>query len=226
MVPASLALLIVGLVAGLLLGRGIGSGVEAIDDPVDVGFARDMMTHHAQAVEMSSIVYGRAADPKLDFLAYDILTTQHGQIGIMSGWLNLWGQPQGSSEPVMAWMGDQHAGSMPGMASDEEIAELATLPVQQMEEQYLRLMIDHHRGALPMAQYAAENASSPHLASLAETMVTGQASEIDLMQSMLAARGAAPEPEPGAAGDHGGGTDHDASRTTEPSPAVGEHDGH
>src|SRR5687768_6203740 len=85
-------LVVLVLGGGMLLGRGMSSGVERIDDPVDVGFAQDMKTHHAQAVEMSAIVHERSDDPDLGYLALDIMTTQQAQIGMMSGWLDQWGQ--------------------------------------------------------------------------------------------------------------------------------------
>ena len=210
LVPAGLAVAIAGLVAGLVLGNGMTTAeVTRIDDAVSVGFARDMITHHAQAVAMSEIAHRRSADPALNYLAFDILSTQQGQIGIMSGWLDLWDQSQRGRGPQMAWMG--HTGPMPGMASREEIAELGTLPVAAMEEQWLRLMIRHHRGAIPMADAAAAQAESPDIALLARKMSDGQQSEIDAMQDMLRARGRAPEPDD-QPGDHG--ADHGAPSAT------------
>jgi uncharacterized protein (DUF305 family) len=203
---AGLAVLL-ALVVGLLLGRGMGEASARVDDPVDVGFAQDMKVHHAQAVAMSAIVHDRSEDPEVVALALDILTTQQAQIGMMSGWLDQWGQTQAVSGTTMAWMGDDHSGPMPGMASAEELASLRTLPAGQLEEQFLRLMLHHHAGALPMAGYAAEQASNPALARLAGGMVSGQQAEIDLMQDMLAARGHDPEPmgtdDEQAGGGHG-----------------------
>lgn len=170
-----------------------------------IGFLRDMMTHHAQAVTMSAAVHRRSTDPEVSYLAFDIMTTQQGQLGIMSGWLDLSGQTQSGGE-TMAWMG--HAGDteMPGMASPDEITELESLPEPQMTERFLRLMIDHHRGALEMASYATARAESPDVATLAGKMNSGQESEIDLMQDMLVERGHEPEPaQPaGAAAEHDG----------------------
>lgn len=188
--PAGLALLIAGLLAGLLLGRGLNSGTADITDEVSAGFLRDMKTHHAQAVAMSKPIHERSDDADLSYLAFDIMTTQQGQIGIMTGWLDLAGQSQSASGNAMAWMG--HEGPMPGMATPEQVAELDTLPVVQMEEQYLRLMIAHHRGALDMALYAQRNAAKEDVANLAAQMYAGQESEIDLMERMLAQRGATP----------------------------------
>lgn len=204
LVPAGLALATAGLLGGLLLGRGMAeTGAGRVDDPVSLGFVRDMGVHHAQAVEMSEIAHRRSADPALNYMAFDILSTQQGQIGIMNGWLDLWEQsPSGPSGGRMAWMG--HAGPMPGMASRDEIAQLGTLPTATMEELWLRLMIRHHRGAVPMADAAAARADSPDVALLARKMSAGQQSEIAALQDMLRARGLAPEPEASTTG-HGDG---------------------
>lgn len=127
LVPVGLALVIIGLVAGLLLARNRPETSPSVTDPVSVGFLQDMKIHHSQAVRMSEIVHRRSSDPAINYLAFDILSTQQGQIGIMSGWLDLSRQSQSGSGQTMAWMG--HQGPMPGMASDEQVEELKTLPV-------------------------------------------------------------------------------------------------
>ncbi len=210
LLPAGLAVVAVALAGGLVLGQGMASGgVQRATDAVSLGFVRDMSVHHAQAVRMSEIAHRRSSDPELNYLAFDILSTQQGQIGIMTGWLDLWEQGQTGSGAPMAWMG--HEGPMPGMASGEELAQLDALPVAQMEELWLRLMIRHHRGAVPMADDAAARADDDATASLAASMSAGQQSEIDLMERMLAERGLAAEPPSDAptgasspAADHAG----------------------
>lgn len=199
-VPALVLLALLALVAGLLLGRGMTPDVADVDDAVSVGFLQDMKVHHAQAVAMSEVVHRRSSDPELSYLAFDIMTTQQGQIGMMTGWLDLWGERQSATGPVMAWMG--HDGPMPGMATPEEVAALDDVPVPQMERDFLSLMLDHHRGALDMAKAAAEHAESTDVAALAQGMYTGQSAEIELMERLLAERGGAAA-EPGS-GEHEG----------------------
>ena len=100
-------LLLVALVALLLGGLGgyrLGRDAMPAADSVDVGFARDMSIHHEQAVQMAALVYDRSDDPAVRSLAFDILTTQQGQIGIMSGWLDAWGVPWTTTGPRMAWI--------------------------------------------------------------------------------------------------------------------------
>jgi uncharacterized protein (DUF305 family) len=154
-------MVVLALAAGLVLGRGTVDAVERVDTAVDIGFARDMKVHHAQAVRMSAVLHRRSPDPELNYLALDILTTQQGQIGIMTGWLDLWGHTQTTTAPAMRWM--EHQGPMPGMAGDEEIAQLERLPVAEMEEQYLRMMVRHHQGAVRWRRTAVEHAASPQV---------------------------------------------------------------
>ncbi|NUR14861.1 MAG: DUF305 domain-containing protein [Dermatophilaceae bacterium] len=87
--------------AGYQLGR---AGDVPAEDGADVGFARDMQTHHNQAVQMALIIRDKTTDPTLRAVAYDIATSQQQQSGQMYGWLAHWGMPMTSSQPSMAWM--------------------------------------------------------------------------------------------------------------------------
>ena len=157
----------------------------------DVTFARDMMAHHEQAVEMALIVRDRSSDAALKELALDMLLTQQAQIGQMQGWLAAWGLPFSGAQPPMQGMGQ----SM-GMASQKQLDELRSLPVAQAEIAFLNLMIRHHQGGVAMAQTALPQARRAEVKRLAESMITSQQNEIDYMQTLLRQRGSAPAPQP------------------------------
>lgn len=159
------------------------------DDSVEAGFARDMSTHHEQAVEMALLVRDRTHDPAMRTLATDIVLTQTAQQGQMAGWLAVWGLPQTGDEPPMAWMGHSSDGRMPGMASPEEIARLAQLSGEDADREFLRLMIRHHEGGVPMAHAALERSDNEVVRTLAESIVTSQTIEVQSMQSMLERNG-------------------------------------
>ncbi|HYJ69444.1 MAG TPA: DUF305 domain-containing protein [Nocardioidaceae bacterium] len=200
----------VGLVAGYQIGKDPAQAGQTVpaDDSVDAGFARDMQVHHAQAVEMSYIVRDNTSDQDVRLLAYDIATTQQGQIGYMTAWLDMWDLPQHSSDPAMAWMSDDMTGHdmghmsddqmlgddglMPGMATPEQMEQLRQARGKQAAILYLQLMIRHHMGGVEMAQYAVEHAEVDDVRHLAQTMETAQTYEIDAMNDMLAERGAQP----------------------------------
>lgn len=158
------------------------------DDSVDAGFARDMAEHHAQAVQMAGIVYRRTEDPDIQLLAWDILTTQQAQIGVMNGWLSVWDLPTSRDGDPMTWMGHEMAGPMPGMATADEVASLETLDLTEMDRTFLRLMITHHQGGYEMAAYAAEHADVSVVRSISRAMATSQSNEVETMEAMLAER--------------------------------------
>jgi uncharacterized protein (DUF305 family) len=200
-----LAVIAVGLVllgGGLAVALGIGRGEPApAGDSVDAGFARDMSSHHLQAVEMANLVPDRSSDPEIRQLAFDIGETQQNQVGRMQGWLALWDLPPSGGD-TMAWMGDMAhvdhgAGAlMPGMATDEELAALRSLSGTEFDVEFLRLMIRHHQGGTDMAEYAAEHAAEPAVRTLAGTIAETQAAEVTTMERMLTARGGTPLPAP------------------------------
>ena len=137
----------------------------------DAGFARDMQTHHAQAVEMAFLVRDRSSDEELRTVAYDIITSQQQQAGQMYGWLVQWGLPQTGSRPPMAWVGGEHAeahaaadGSMPGMATRRRLDELRGATASRPSGIFLRLMIAHHEGGVAMAEAAVAEARPPRCA--------------------------------------------------------------
>ena len=192
---AILALLIASH-ASVLGGAGFGTPG---DDSPEAGFARDMATHHAQAVEMGFVVRDRSTDPELRALAYDIISTQSTQRGIFMGWLQEWGLPQGSTQPRMAWVGMGHTGTpapgeplMHGMASAEELRQLEAATGVDAEIRFLQLMIRHHEGGVIMARAVLERSKRPEVVQMAKAIDSGQMVEIALMKEMLAKRGAKP----------------------------------
>ncbi|MPY53300.1 DUF305 domain-containing protein [Streptomyces acidicola] len=167
-------------------------------DSADAGFARDMAVHHQQAVEMSYIVRDRTDDEDVRRLAYDIAQTQANQRGMMIGWLDMWELPKVSSDAPMTWMGmgDMASGKdgslMPGMATNTELEKLGKLSGKEAEIFYLQLMTDHHKGGIHMAQGCVSKCTVGVEKKLAQGMVNGQESEIQLMTGMLKDRGATP----------------------------------
>lgn len=200
------ALVAIIAVAALVIAVGVGyawghhgtsSGVSApAQSSVDVGFARDMSTHHTQAVTMAAFVRDYTDNPGLKVLAADIEDQQKFQIGEMQGWLDTWGYPRENSAAPMAWMaGHEHItadGLMPGMATPDQLTKLQSLRGKAMDIMFLQLMINHHLGGIPMARYAAQHAGKQQVRDLANAMVSAQSGEIVTMNQMLSALGGTP----------------------------------
>lgn len=199
----------VGLVcflAGWFLAPRSSSPAEG---SAEVGFARDMQTHHDQAVQMAMLVRDRTDDEAVRSLAYDIATSQAQQSGQMFAWLNAWNLPQASTQPPMTWMlqpvitpgADDMSGhgmapgadavptTMPGYASDADIARLTAAQGADAERIFLQLMIAHHQGGVEMADAVIARTDDPMVLALANSIVFAQTGEIQYMQQLLEERG-------------------------------------
>ena len=210
-------LVLAGALAGLLVFTG-GLAIGRLTAPsvalppsttsAEAGFARDMQTHHQQAVEMAMIIRSTTEDPDLLTLSYDIATSQAQQAGQMFGWLSVWGLPPASPEPSMTWMtrpgldGSTHGHDggdgdgdlaahvpgepMPGLASTEQLAELRAADGEAADELFLTLMIAHHEGGVGMAEALLDRSDNGVATGLARGIVNSQQGEIDYMQQLLA----------------------------------------
>lgn len=183
---------VAALVGGARVAGALPGAAAPADDSAEAGFARDMATHHRQAVEMAFLILERSDDPDMHLLATDIITTQQHQIGQMYAWLALWGLPQAGVDEPMAWMGHPAGERMPGMATDAELRHLAGLRGVAADQEFLRLMIRHHQGGAPMAQAIIDRSDQEVVTRLAQAIVTSQSAEVRTMEAMLTAKGGPP----------------------------------
>jgi uncharacterized protein (DUF305 family) len=191
--------LLLGGAGGFALARSGGSPGE---DSAEAGFARDMSTHHAQAVSMAGTLYRDTSDRQLSMIAYDIITSQQAQIGIMNTWLDTWGLGPNSKNPPMAWMGHGAMtgmngmggadGLMPGMATTAELTKLRGLRGRDQDVLFCQLMIRHPRGGVGMAKGVVDRTDDRQVRHLAEGIRAAQLAEIDLLNEELTRLGAAP----------------------------------
>jgi uncharacterized protein (DUF305 family) len=182
------AAVIVGLL-GFTIGLNVGRPSWPTEGSADVGFARDMSAHHAQAVEMAMIAFQKASREDVRSLGSDISMTQKGQIGVMQAWLQTWGVPVNSNDPPMAWVPDGasmlNGNRMPGMATREEVNRLSDATGEQVDILFLQLMIRHHLGGVHMIEAVLDQNPSEPVRQLAEEMNRTQSAEVLVMQNIL-----------------------------------------
>ena len=176
------------LIAALMfLGGALGYlfGMRGSDTPtsaVDTGFLADMSDHHDQAVQMAIMGLAHGQDPTVKGFAQDVLLFQRSELGAMAVLLDDHGASRPDYDPqrtVMAWMDmSTDLASMPGLATEDEMAELQAARGEASDLLFLELMSEHHEGGVHMAQYAAQNASDPRVRELADRMARYQAVEI------------------------------------------------
>jgi uncharacterized protein (DUF305 family) len=148
---------------------------------VDAGFYQDMIAHHDQARTLSLMELERGVDPTVRAFAQEIIIFQQYEIGLMDQSLAGWGLGRDDREPeAMGWMGmPVDHDEMPGLATEEQLAELRASSGTDADQIFLELMAEHHRGGAHMAGYAANRADDAGVRRLAARMERNQAVEVN-----------------------------------------------
>jgi len=163
----------------------------------DADFAAAMIPHHAQALAMVDLTRGRQLSPPVQQLTEDIQAAQGPEIEKMVDWLTEWDQPvpetmrdHANAEDSDGMgghdMDDQTDSDMPGMMTNERLADLEAAQGQEFEDMWLEMMIEHHEGAIEMAQDEQADGVFQPAIDLAESIKTSQQAEIDHMRELLA----------------------------------------
>lgn len=149
----------------------------------DVTFAKDMIQHHRQAVDMAELADDRASSKEIKDLATKIKGAQDPEIKTMSGWLTSWG------EEVPKDMGDMEghdmSSGMPGMMSNEDMEKLEKASGAEFDKMFAEMMIKHHEGAIEMAKTEKSKGKYGPATELADEVIKAQTAEIDQMNKIL-----------------------------------------
>ncbi len=167
----------------------------------DVAFMQNMIPHHAQATEMAALVKDRTNTEDILKVAERIDASQADEIKFMEDWLKDRGEPlldetsygsDHSGHQGMDMDGDkrEHKGhhQMEGMATPEQMKELASLEGTDFDAMFLRLMITHHEGAITMVDNLTSQQGSaydPVLFDFINDVEADQESEIERMSGIL-----------------------------------------
>jgi uncharacterized protein (DUF305 family) len=172
--------LAVGLL-GLVAGWVVAQPDPPSESGVDVGFLRDMIDHHDQAVYMAQITIAKPGiDPTVRAFAQEVMIAQRWEVGRMDAWLDDWGTSRGDPDRrAMTWMGmDTTVPDMAGMQPDDKLQQLLDATGADANRLFLTMMRDHHQGGIHMAKDAAEHAKVGKVRELASIMARNQSAEI------------------------------------------------
>ncbi|KQS54573.1 hypothetical protein ASG36_20560 [Geodermatophilus sp. Leaf369] len=152
---------------------------EATFNTADVTFAQSMIPHHEQAVEMADLVADRSTNPDVLDLAGRIQAAQGPEIDVLNGWLDSWGANNSDDTSGMA-----HSG-MSGMMTEDDMSSLETASGVDFDRMWLQLMLEHHTGAVGMAQTEIADGEDPAAIALAQDIQSSQGAEITEMEQLL-----------------------------------------
>jgi uncharacterized protein (DUF305 family) len=111
-------------------------------------------------------------------LATEIKAAQDPEIKQMQGWLEEW------DAPTTAPGADAHAGH--GMMPAEAMDQLEAATDDAFNRMWMEMMIEHHAGAIMMAEDVLATTQDADVKALAEAIVKAQKAEIEQMQKLLA----------------------------------------
>jgi uncharacterized protein (DUF305 family) len=160
--------------------------------PADVQFMQGMITHHAQAVEMTALIESRTENKELRSLGARISASQDDEIKFMKRWLASRGHPVSQTVDDMHHKHMSHGNMshdlMPGMLTSQQMEELRKAKGEKFDQLFLKGMVQHHDGALIMVKDlfdAAGAGQDAELFNFATDIDSGQRAEIRIMQNML-----------------------------------------
>ncbi|MEU3908891.1 DUF305 domain-containing protein [Streptomyces goshikiensis] len=157
----------------------------------DQTYVRGMIEHHRQALTMSALAPDRASAEAVKGLAERIAAAQKPEIGAMERWLARYPAPGGAGgsgstggSGGTGGMGGHDHGAMPGMATEQQLKELADARGTDFDRLFLKLMTAHHEGALKMAGQALAGGNNVAVEEMATEVVATQTAEIHRMRAL------------------------------------------
>jgi uncharacterized protein (DUF305 family) len=158
----------------------------------DVAFMQGMIAHHVQALRMTRLVPSRTSREDVPLFAERMDLSQEDEIALMRRWLEERDEEVPSLLAAHEHGDDEvaHDGElMPGMLTEEELAELEVADGEEFDRLFLEAMVRHHLGALQMVDdlYAAEGGMEPEISRFAQHVYADQGIELSRMYDMLAA---------------------------------------
>ena len=159
---------------------------EADHNQQDIEFASGMIPHHESAIMMAQMAQDQAADQRVKDLAARIEAAQDPEIETMSGWLADWGAAasSGATDDSM-----DHGGMDDGNMGGMDTGALAGISGAEFDRMFLTMMIEHHQGAVEMAETEIADGQNAEAIALAESIRESQTAEIAEMQQLLAELG-------------------------------------
>ncbi|RKT56064.1 DUF305 domain-containing protein [Saccharothrix australiensis] len=169
--------------AATVAPEDVGTDRWSAPSEADLKYVASMIEHHRQALVMSALAPERASNETVKGLASRIHDTQGPEIGAMEQWRRQFAE----QAPAHGHRGElphvDHR-SMPGMATDEQLAALRAARGPEFDRLFLQLMIAHHEGALTMANELLASGSDVRVEEMANDVVASQSDEIARMRAI------------------------------------------
>jgi uncharacterized protein (DUF305 family) len=198
---AALVLIATALTVGALTLRDhrsrqhpVASISVAAPSGIDVHFAGMMIVHHAQAVQLSRALIAKPGVPeRIRLIAEFIVRDQQREIDETNAWLAAWGErPVDAAAPDLSREHGGEDAAAHGMLTEAQLHELDRAEGGHAAAIFLRLMIEHHQGAIAMSRSLLDGGGrNAYTHGMAKHVIREQTAENDAMRALLPADAAA-----------------------------------
>jgi uncharacterized protein (DUF305 family) len=160
---------------------GSDTGSAAADKTVtwndaDVSFAQMMLADHQMVGEMATVAQRKATTADLKALSKKLKSEQTEAVDEISGWLTAWGEPTEA--------GAAHA-QMPGAMTEADMTMLTSMKKgMDFDMMFAQMMVEHHRGAIAMAEEEAANGKDADAKAMATSMVTTLQAQVTALEKI------------------------------------------
>ena len=154
----------------------------------DVKFLQGMIVHHEQAILMSEMADIRTNNKTILDLAKRIDASQKDEINFMESWLKDRDEFNNISNNSHQNHKMHASMKMEGMATPKQLDDLRNSKSTDFDRLFLKLMINHHDGALEMVEELKKypgNAYDPILNEFVSDLINDQGVEIERMNVIL-----------------------------------------
>lgn len=185
---------VIAAMAGCGASEGLSPASQTaaiVEEPhthVDVLFARDIIDHSAQAVEVSNLILGKeGVAPEVADIARQIGAGSTSRISELQALLVDWGfvlpTTIKSIPPIAAPGAGVQTGEHP-LASDADIAGVRDAIGSRATDTFLDLMIRQHQFVISAARDQLQSGLHPGAIAIARALIDSQQAEIALMERL------------------------------------------
>lgn len=131
-------------------------------------FLVNMIPHHQEAIDTAKIIVAKTENAELKKIAQSIILGQSAEVTTMKGWLTSWYPNSTLKTEYMTMMRD-----------------LSKLSDHELDDTFMEDMINHHEGAIHMAEEVLEVTQRPEIVKMAKDIISTQNAEIAIFKKML-----------------------------------------
>lgn len=132
-------------------------------------FLEMMIPHHQEAIDTAQVILEKSENAELIELAEGIVEAQTMEISQMQNWGEEWyGEGFEQSEAYTPMM-----------------PNLNSLEGEELDQAFIAGMVEHHQGAIEMAEQVKMVTDRPEVLELADAIIEAQSQEIQLLESWL-----------------------------------------